>query len=347
MRKCPTWSRLPGLDRGGARLGPQKGGRRPAAAVVTAALAVACGLIVVGCASTAIHTTPGRVSHERAGPAVAFAGVAPPAPATGSAAPPLLTANRALIHTANLTVRVRDVRAAAERAATLAATAGGYLESEQVGSPPPILPEPIPFVPSTHRGVGRAAWASVTVRVPSPRFQPTVTTLAALGTLITESVQTQDVTQQVVDVTSRVASATAAVARLRTLFARAKTVGAVLAVQSALASEEATLESLQAQAAVLSRQTQLTTVTATFLAAAVLVHRAPAAGFVSGLRAGWHTLTTAGQALLVAGGFALPWVLLLGAVAGLASWGWRQRSVRRGGSDPPPTPTASGPSTAG
>ncbi|HUY60583.1 MAG TPA: DUF4349 domain-containing protein [Candidatus Dormibacteraeota bacterium] len=247
-----------------------------------------------------------------------------------------------LIRTASLTVRVRDVRGAATRAAILATAGGGYLESEQIGNPPPFPPGPLPFAQASRRGQGRSSWASVTVRVPSQVFPATISALAALGSLLTENVQTQDVTQQVVDVNSRVASAQSAVARLRTLFARATTVGAVLAVQNALASAEANLESLQAEAAVLARQTQLTTVTATFLAAAVPVHRPRPPGFLSGLRTGWHALMITGQGLLTGVGFALPWAPLLGALAALAWWGWRQRSARRRVPEAP-TPTAPDP----
>ncbi len=341
------WSRPAVLARGGAGGGRGPAFRRSPAAAPLIALAVGCGLVLVGCASTAGTGARRGAAHE-------FAGLSMPA-APGASAPlrtapstltPLLTANRMLVRTASLTVRVRDVRAAANRAAALATSGGGYLESEQVGSPEPFPPGPLPFAQSSRGSAGRWPSASVTIRVPSARFQATISTLAAIGTLVTESVQTQDVTQQVVNVTSRVASAESAVARLRTLFARAKTVDAVLAVQSALASQEASLESLQAQAAVLARQTQLTTVTATFLAAAGPVHRARPAGFMSGLRAGWHALTVTGQGFLVAVGFALPWALLLGALAGLAWWGWRRRPVRRDRSEPP-APAEPGPATPG
>ncbi len=318
---------------GGSRLTGNR--RRPSVAL---ALTAAGCLVVAGCAAA---VPPRHVAALPASGATSFAKVrgAAQSPAGRAATP--TTATRALIRTANLTVRVAEVRAALGRAADLAVANGGYVQSEELGAPEPFVVGPVPYAQAGHGTAPRFASALVTVRVPAATFERTVSTLASLGALVSELISTRDVTQQVVNVASRIETARAAVARLRTLFARARTVAGVLAVQAALAREEANLESFQAQAALLARQTQLMTVTATFLAAVRPLHQTGSGGFQSGLIAGWNALTAAGRALLTAVGFALPWILVLGVLGALAWWAWRRGPARRQ-RRPPATPTAPG-----
>jgi len=225
----------------------------------------------------------------------------------------VLRDNRSLIRTAALTVRVEAVRQAADRARTIAQTAGGELAGET----------------TTSVDAGSAT-ATLTLRVPPERLDGVVADLAKLGKELDRRLGTTDVTEQVIDVESRLASSRASVTRLRALLARAQTVGEVVAVEGQLAAREAELESLQARQRALDDQVSLATVTLLLVGP-----QAPAPrdddeeGFLAGLQSGWSAFQAATLAVLTGLGALLPF-LALALVLGGASLVVRSRlRVRR------------------
>jgi hypothetical protein len=231
-----------------------------------------------------------------------------------------LATGQSIIYTASLTVRAADVRAAASRAASLAAAAGGYVSSE-----------------STRAGHAHQAGATVFIqlKIPVASYQATLAALAStLGTRLSLSQQAQDVTLTVADVSSRVASAQAAIAALRGLLARAGSVASLLAVQEQINAEEASLEALQSQQRALVHETSYGTVSV------LLVSRRPppaghpvkiTGGFTGGLAAGWRALRQLASWLLTGIGAVLPFtVFVIGAVY-LGVRGRRWLARRRAG----------------
>ncbi|HEY7483880.1 MAG TPA: DUF4349 domain-containing protein [Streptosporangiaceae bacterium] len=206
---------------------------------------------------------------------------------------------RAVIYTANLRVRAKNVSEAAGKAKQLVAGVGGYVETETAASSP--------------------ATANITFKIPADRYAATLDQLAnQLGTRLSLQQQAQDVTQEVADVESRVKSAQATLASFRKLLDRAKTVGEVLNVEQELASREADLESLQARQKALAAQTSYGTVSLQLEAPGTSAVK-DQGGLTGGLRSGWDAFTAflSGVALVL--GWLVPF-LVLALVIGLPAW---------------------------
>ena len=198
------------------------------------------------------------------------------------------------ITTAELTVRTRDVTAAAARVGRAAAAAKGYVSDEET---------------STEGGRTESV---LTVRVPPSGLDRVMDEAAATGTSVSRSRSSQDVSGTYVDTASRVRSQTASVERVRALLSRATTIGQVVQVESELARREADLEALKARLQQLDQQTTLATLTVSLVPPS---SPPPAqAGFGGGLKAGWHALGASAAVALAVLGAVLPFAVLLAVV---------------------------------
>ncbi len=208
---------------------------------------------------------------------------------------------RAVIYTAQLTVRVKDVSAAAEQAKQIVTGAGGYVSEERSNS------------------FAKRDEAVVTFKIP-PTGYPDV--LARLGRDLgkRESLHqgAQDVTEEVADVASRVKSAESALNQFRTLLRKAEKIGEILEIEREISNREAELESLQARQKALASQTGMATVTLSLAGpkATVPKPKPKESGFFAGLEVGWKTLVRAVGIGLTVLGALLPW-LVLAALVGL------------------------------
>ena len=305
------------------------------------AVAAACGgtgLLVAACSAA------GTASPSAAAPAVRNAGVAHADPIAGgtafgtekSAGPaanrPIVTGlvklapDQSIIYTANLTLRVKNVTAAATAASTDVTSAGGYVASEHQ------------FAPAGRHGAGQV---TLELKIPVAGYHATLTDLDALGHQLAFSTQAQDVTQQVADVASRVASAQAAIKQLRALLTRAGSVGGLLSVQDQINSQESALEALLAQQQALAHETSYGTITLVLLGHHVaVVHKQKKThrGLVAGLQTGWRGLKLVVVWLLTALGTILPFAVPVVLIGGIVVVG-RRRLRRR-------TPPAAAPPAA-
>ncbi|MEV6859536.1 DUF4349 domain-containing protein [Streptosporangium subroseum] len=205
--------------------------------------------------------------------------------------------DRAIIYTAELTVRAKDVTAAADKARQLVTTAGGYLAMERSGS-----------------SSGGEGSATLVFKVPPGAYPSTVDRLSRdLGARESLQQNTEDVTEQVADVESRLKSAKAALDSLRTLMKRAETIGQVLEVEREVSNRESELESLQARQKSLASQTSMATLTLNLVGPATVIPEVEEepSGFLSGLKAGWSGFVTAVKIALTVLGVLLPWLLVI------------------------------------
>lgn len=199
------------------------------------------------------------------------------APAERPIAPDLL--DRAVIVTAEITVRSADVGRDADRAALAATAQGGQVSGDVRG------------------GTGTGRTADLVLRVPPAGVDALLSRLADLGTELSRSVGSRDVTTVVADVDSRVASLRASLDRLRALTDRASGISDLVSLERELTARESDLESLQAQQRALADQIALATVSLHLLAGAEPVARPEQArGFGSGLTDGWAAFRAAGAA---------------------------------------------------
>jgi hypothetical protein len=219
------------------------------------------------------------------------------------------------ISTATMTVEVDDVAAVKPRVVSIAQAAGGGLFGEE----------------TTYGAKSRSV---ITVKVPPPAFTQVLQDLGALGTLATQQVKTDDVTQQVIDLEARIAASSASLDRTRDLLGQAKTLTDVAYLEGEVARRQADLESLKGQQKTLRGRIDLATVVVTLdgqhdATPAERERRPePAAlpGFMDGLRGGWDVATTVASVAAAVVGAAVPFLPLIA----LAVLGLRFLRRRRG-----------------
>jgi hypothetical protein len=273
----------------------------------------------------------GAADSGGAGAADVAGDVAAQAPAApgGAALDPLVFAGREVVFTADLSVRVDDVAAAASRAEDIVGAAGGLVAAEETTRDPDA--------PTT-------AQARLTVRVPPEAFRRTLAALAALGQPLTQTQTAQDVTEEVTDLDSRLATQRASVERVRALLGQAQAIEDIVRIESELARREAELESLQARRARLGELTALSTITVTLSGSGVdVVTAAAGPGFLEGLRKGWAAFRAVVVVMLTVLGGTLPFVLV-GALILVPLLAWHRR--RRRALAPSPEAVAPSPEAA-
>ena len=275
------------------------------------ALLVLAGIVVAlargGTGSGADQDSAGLAASPTAGGSgVAADEAATTAGSGGGSAAGVVPLER-VVRTADIRLRVRgDVAAAADRAAVLASSLGGFVTSS-----------------STSSG-GRAASAELTLRVPAARFDDARARLGRLGRVEATELAGEDVGGQLVDLDARLRSLRAEEAALDALLARAGDIGQILQVRDRLTGVRTQVEQLAGQQAALQDRAALATIHVSMRRVG-----APAASSDEGSGFG-HSVETAVDAFVaVVGGMAI----VLGAVlpfAALTLVGWPVvRLVRR------------------
>lgn len=238
---------------------------------------------------------------------------------------------RQIVATAQATVQVDDVAAAAKTIAAAAAKRGGYVESMNIGAAatgPTVQPNS--GQPSSGQlksgqpsggnttGSAPAQSGSITVRVPADQLVGAVGALSALGTVQSTAISQQDVTSQAIDLRAQVDSLQASVARLTELMRKSASVADLLTAESALSKRQADLEAAQQQLKALENQVAMSSLTVTLVEKPAPAAAAPS-GFGDGLTAGWNGLVAVFDAIVIGLGFLLPW-LVIAAVVGAIVW---------------------------
>jgi hypothetical protein len=319
------------------------GARKPLALAAAVGLFIMIAATTAGCSSGAANSSS-TADSAPVGRAAAFAPVS--AAATTAAVPAaaqiqnglnqgsstgalasgtsanakLIASTQKLIYTAELSVRAPSVKTALARATSVVSAEGGYVASES-SSDDPAHPS--------------QASATATFKIPVAAYGSTLAGLSgtALGTQLSLTQQTQDVTQQVADVNSRVLSDEAAIVQLRTLLKHAGSVGDLLTVQDQINSEESDLESMLAQQNALDHETSYATLNLSIVGPKVAPKPKskpkpkPLAGWSGGLAHGWHALRLTISWLLTVFGTVLPFAVAIALIGGLAWFGrrWAQR----------------------
>ncbi len=190
---------------------------------------------------------------------------ASPAPAAGPASPasPLHLAARKLIRDGEVHLIVDEYAAARRAIDGLATAAGGFVGKTAV-----------------EHSAGRVSHASLTLRVPGPRFDEVVRGILQLGRVEREATGSRDVTDEYVDVAARLASAKKLEARLLALLeSRPGKLSDVLEVERELARVREGIERLEGHVRVFDDQVELATLTVQLAVKQVYVAaRAPTFG---------------------------------------------------------------------
>jgi hypothetical protein len=213
------------------------------------ALLLAAPLLLAACGQTAPGVSApstGRDASALVDSAKGGGGAEPaslPSVNQGIPNPVVLSADRNLILTAKIDMRSQDPWVTADRAQAIALGLGGdVLNLSQSGN-------------------GDNRTASLTIRVPSSRFNDAIRQLKDLeGEVANSVVSTQDVTDQFVDLQARLAAKQSEEQRYLSLLARANTIDEILKIDSALTTVRTQIEQLTGQINSIKSRTDFSTI---------------------------------------------------------------------------------------
>ena len=148
---------------------------------------------------------------------------------------------RSIVYTATLEVEVDDVVVAGEQVRVAMEGIGGLLFGQETTT-------------------GPEARSVLTIKVRPEDFQEALSRLSGIGTLISQEVSADDVTERIVDLESRITTAEASVARLRAFLEEATDLADVATLENELLRRETDLELLRGQLRTLENQVALATI---------------------------------------------------------------------------------------
>jgi hypothetical protein len=260
-------------------------------------------LLVSGCggsadsASSSSGGSAGSTAASTAGeaPQPAQGKVADSGTSGGSAKDAVAPLSRAVISTGAISLHSSKVASARAEVMRLVASWGGTVADEQTES--------------DRRG--RITDSTLTLRVPTARFDAAMNGLARIGDVVHQSRTAEDVTTQVIDNRVRVRASQRSIEAIEGLLGRATRLSDVISIESDLGRRQADLDSLEQQQAWLSDQTSLSTI-AVHLShtAPPVVRKTEARGFFAGLGHGWSALRSAALVSFTVAGAVLPFALL-------------------------------------
>jgi len=235
---------------------------------------------------------------------------------------------RAIIRTGRVNLRVADFDAATRNLTRTVRRHGGFVSDSRV---------------EVNR-VGNATYetGAVVLRVPRENFSAVLARVKAVGHVEASSTTSKDVTDRLVDINARLKNLRAERDRLRALYRNASDTEEVLAVEERLSEVQGEIERLEAKRKALRRQVALSTIRVEL--------REPRpersvpderqwyeTSVVDAFAASLGGVGTTLRALVVAGAYALPYLLAFGLpVAGVGYVARRRRRSGEPAGDAPP-----------
>jgi hypothetical protein len=191
------------------------------------------------------------------------------------------------------------------RAGALAEQFGGFVTSSQVSETD-----------------GELASGTLTVRVPSDRFEQAVARLKDLGDVTAEDRSGQDVSKEFVDLEARLRQAKTEEGFFLRMMDEAETISDMIQIQSQLSAVQLRIEEIQGQLNYLNDATSYSTISVR-----IYEPGAPASGTTKGLAAAWEEAVQGFQSVIGGLVVALGWVTPFGLIAlvGLLVFRWRSR----------------------
>ena len=196
-----------------------------------------------------------------------------------------------VIRTAYVDIRVADVADATAQVVAATTSRAGTIDSQNINSD------------------GTSSYANIVARVPAETLDAFVSDLGDLGTVISVSINSQDVTTQVVDLDARIGVLQTSIDRLKSLQAQATSVTDLVAVEAELANRQGELDSLTAQRSYLGQQVAMSTITVS-LSPITELTSSTAPGFLAGLQNGWSAFLALIAFVITSAGFLIPFIVI-------------------------------------
>lgn len=201
-----------------------------------------------GCLSPDI---PGALSSQKARGESADYGYAPavpystPAPAPASGAWP--GDEQKIIRTARIDLEVRDAMITRDSLQAIATSTGGYIGSL-----------------SLERYRGDRLSGSLVMRVPAASFDRAIASIATLGTLKSQSVKAEDVTEEYVDLQARRGALANQLAQYQRIMEKAGNVSEILEVQEQIERVQVEIDRIDGRLKYLDSRIEYATITVSF-----------------------------------------------------------------------------------
>ena len=148
-----------------------------------------------------------------------------------------------MISQASVSLEVSNVSTALTQVETMAQNLGGSVDN------------------MSSSGEQNQEQANVTIRVPQNQFLTALNQLQSMGTVESQNISTQDVTEQYIDLQAQLNSAQLEEQSLQAILAKATTVSDEIAIQEQLTQVISQVESLQGQINYLQNQVAMSTIT--------------------------------------------------------------------------------------
>lgn len=165
------------------------------------------------------------------------------APATMEAASNPIVADRAVIRTGKLSMRVSDLNVIEHKARSLVSGYGGFVEQVTTGDRDAQIQR-----------------VSMTVRVPVAKFDQAMADFSSLGKRLSSHESATDVTLQVVDLDARLTTLRAEEGSLQEMMKSARSVDALIRIHERLSTIRGEIESMSGQRKALARQAAMSTI---------------------------------------------------------------------------------------
>ncbi len=222
--------------------------------------------------------------------------------------------DRKIVYRGDVASEVDDVASAVRAARDEVAAEGGYVFGQEISGDT----------------------ARVVLKVPSIRFDAAFDAVTGIGTVTSQSIEADDVTEQFTDLASRRSTLEASIVRLRGFLDAAASADEVSRLESEVTRREAERDVIAGQLRVLEDRTTFGTISATFTTPAeaetIAAEEDDAGlpGFTRGLEVGVSGVVVIASVAATASGFALPFLPLVFALGALIVW------QRRRGDRPSP-----------
>jgi hypothetical protein len=281
----------------------------PRALVVVLGLAAACG----------DNATRPEISSAVQHRSLAVAAGASAADTASSAPSSSYWANQKLIRSADVRLRVRDVPVALRQADSIAQSVGALVADSHM------------IQDSEDKRT-----ADVVFRVPATQFAALLRGLRGMGSVVAESIGTQDVTKEYTDLETRVTVKEQTVTRLRGLLdTRTAKLADVLEVERELSREVAELEQMKGQQRYYDQQIALSTVRLTLFEQLPSRIGQAAKPIIDALSSSLELLGNSIGTIIYLAVAIMPWVVVALGIVWLVP-AWRRRLLsREAGTEPP------------